>query len=348
MPPSCWNCGVPPYPSELPLVPPAPVDLTRLLTSNDIPEVSETASVLHVVSHTCSRIDLLDAQIERVRATLAKLSKERDETEERLRVHKAIMSPVRRVPPELLCQIFSLTLPWSRRINGQDVHQPPWRLGHVCAYWRHAAITYPALWRTFHVAHSPKSPITDRYPLSMLETTFLRSGNSPLHVTFGRWYEHPVDPRWLDLFLLHCNRWGNIHISKSVLSDALLDILHRVKGQLPILKTLLLTTYHRTTPPTVTDYFSVTPALREVLLAEPNLPTFSGLLSRPLSVNWGEITHYRGSYSSAQQFQILLGTPNLVQCGLGFERGNQDQLDEAQVVTLVSLRRLQSMRPNFL
>ncbi|KAJ7463733.1 hypothetical protein FB451DRAFT_1094888 [Mycena latifolia] len=302
MPPSCWNCGVPPYPSELPLVPPAPVDLTRLLTSNDIPEVSETPSVLHVVSHTRSRIDLLDAQIESVRATLTKLSKERDQTEERLRVHQAIMSPVRRVPQELLCQIFSLTLPWSRRINGQDVHQPPWHLGHVCARWRHVAIIYPALWRTFHVAHSPKSPITDRYPLPMLETAFLRSGNSPLHVTFGRWYEHPADPRWLDLFLLRCNRWGTIHISKSVLSDALLDILLRIKGQLPILETLLLTTYHRTTPPTVTDYFSATPALREVLLAEPNLPTFSGLLSRPLSVNWVKITRHTHPLGSSKSY----------------------------------------------
>ncbi|KAJ6565875.1 hypothetical protein DFH09DRAFT_984160, partial [Mycena vulgaris] len=122
------------------------VDLVRLLTGNDVPEPSEISSVLRVISDCQARLDVLDFQIESLQTILAQLSSERNETADCLRQSRAIVSPVRRVPPEILCEIFALTLPWDRRVSERTAHQPPWRLGHVCAPWRQAAIAYPALW----------------------------------------------------------------------------------------------------------------------------------------------------------------------------------------------------------
>ncbi|KAJ6595151.1 hypothetical protein DFH09DRAFT_1024997, partial [Mycena vulgaris] len=151
---SCWSCGAPPFPPELP--PPSPsVDLAQLLTRNDVPQLFEIQSVLQVISDSQGRLNLLDAQIESVQATLAQLARDREETAGCLRQHKAIISPVRRVPPELLCEIFSLTLPWKKMFNDIEVLQSPWRLGHVCAPWRDAAIGYPPLWRVLEIQNSP-------------------------------------------------------------------------------------------------------------------------------------------------------------------------------------------------
>ncbi|KAJ7488872.1 hypothetical protein FB451DRAFT_1024582 [Mycena latifolia] len=157
---------------------PDSVDLTRLLTSNNVPEVSDVPSIFHAISNIHTRIDLLDSHVESVRATLAKLSREREEMDQNIRARKAILSSIRRVPPELLCQIFSdITMEeackWERR------PPTPLRLGHVCAAWRHADITYPTLWKFLNVAHYSESPVTELHPLSVLETTLLRSANSP-------------------------------------------------------------------------------------------------------------------------------------------------------------------------
>ncbi|KAJ7112102.1 hypothetical protein C8R44DRAFT_632085, partial [Mycena epipterygia] len=150
----CWKCGAPPSRPRLPLAPPS-VDLTYLLTSNEVPTSSAIPTILHVISDSQARLDLLKAQIQSMEITLTQLLEQRDEMADRLCQHKAIMSPVRRVPAELMCEIFSLTLPWSRRVNQMVVHQPPSRLGHVCRSWRDTSLAYPSLWRFLDIYHSP-------------------------------------------------------------------------------------------------------------------------------------------------------------------------------------------------
>ncbi|KAJ7460293.1 hypothetical protein FB451DRAFT_1141366 [Mycena latifolia] len=339
----CWKCGATPFPPSLPPAPPS-VELTRLLMSNEAPHSSEVPSVLHALSDSQARLDFLDARIESVRGTLAELCAERNETTKALRQHKAILSPLRRVPPELLCEIFSLTMPWSRCIDTVDVHQPPWGLAHVCASWRHAAVTYPALWRYFDLGHSFSASVMEQYPISLLETTLLRSANVSLDVTFRGWCDQGVDidPAWLDLFLPHCNRWAAVHILFTDTFDAFRDILRRVKGQLPALQILSVYNDPRAA---LEDYFAVAPMLLEVLLSTHDLTQ----PSPPLAIPWGQITRYRGVYTPARQFEILQAAPNLVQCGLGFASDDDEvELEEDQVVTLPSLRRLDLQDSSFL
>ncbi|KAJ7112101.1 hypothetical protein C8R44DRAFT_558189, partial [Mycena epipterygia] len=114
---------------------------------------STIPSILHVISDSKGRLDLLGAQIQSVQITLAQLMEQRDEMEDCLRQQRAIISPVRRVPAEVICEIFFLTLPWTRCIQGRSVNQPPWCLGHVCRSWRNTAIAYPALWRFLDIHH---------------------------------------------------------------------------------------------------------------------------------------------------------------------------------------------------
>ncbi|KAJ7661350.1 hypothetical protein DFH06DRAFT_943334, partial [Mycena polygramma] len=64
---------------------------------------------------------------------------------EHLREHRAILHPLRRAPPELICEIFACTLD---SLDGVDIFSPapPWYLGQICQSWRLWALAYPRLW----------------------------------------------------------------------------------------------------------------------------------------------------------------------------------------------------------
>ncbi|KAJ7784619.1 hypothetical protein B0H16DRAFT_1271755, partial [Mycena metata] len=112
------------------------------LKSNVAPLDSQIPFIRNFVSNEQNRVATLDAQIENLQSTLAQLTHQRDEAVERVRQHRAVISPVRQIPPELLCEVFISTLsdPSANKIK------PPWYLGHVCQSWRHAAVSHPALW----------------------------------------------------------------------------------------------------------------------------------------------------------------------------------------------------------
>ncbi|KAJ7090170.1 hypothetical protein C8R44DRAFT_686459, partial [Mycena epipterygia] len=148
MPQSCWKCGAPPAASLAILdLPPAPAaseyspDLTRLLTSNDVPLDSALLHIHRIITNELDRIDVLDPQIDNLRAVLAHLVQRRDVAAESARQHRAIISPVRRIPPELICEIFALTL----STTGPRPKDPPGILA-TCRSWRKSALSYPILW----------------------------------------------------------------------------------------------------------------------------------------------------------------------------------------------------------
>ncbi|KAJ7194548.1 hypothetical protein GGX14DRAFT_377982, partial [Mycena pura] len=116
--------------------------VNRLLHTNDVPLDSEAVVIRSIVSDSEDRMRALDAHILHLQATLAQLSQRRDEIVEHLRVHRAILSPVRRVPMELVCTIFEMASAQNRVKFGTL----PWQLGLICRSWRQYALSYPLLW----------------------------------------------------------------------------------------------------------------------------------------------------------------------------------------------------------
>ncbi|KAJ7041914.1 hypothetical protein C8F04DRAFT_888988, partial [Mycena alexandri] len=57
--------------------------------------------------------------------------------------------PLRRIPPEIIAEIFSWTMPTLREAVDRQrcsVMDSPWVLTHVSRRWRAVAISSPALW----------------------------------------------------------------------------------------------------------------------------------------------------------------------------------------------------------
>ncbi|KAF8173155.1 hypothetical protein K438DRAFT_1547239, partial [Mycena galopus ATCC 62051] len=113
------------------------------LTSNNPPLESEIPVIRDIVSDGQDRVEALDAQIYILQAAVAELVRKRDEAAESTRERRAILSPIRRVPPELICNIFDLTIQSSAEFCDpkSDTTEPPWYLGHICRRWRHYALS---------------------------------------------------------------------------------------------------------------------------------------------------------------------------------------------------------------
>ncbi|KAJ7605341.1 hypothetical protein FB45DRAFT_699224, partial [Roridomyces roridus] len=58
------------------------------------------------------------------------------------------ISLLKRIPPEMVAEIFSLTVPSPWEMAGfrsREKHSP-WILGHICSRWRAVALSTPSLW----------------------------------------------------------------------------------------------------------------------------------------------------------------------------------------------------------
>ncbi|KAJ7194535.1 hypothetical protein GGX14DRAFT_678592 [Mycena pura] len=308
--------------------------VNRLLRSNDAPLDSEAFIIRSIVSDGEDRMRALDAHILHLQATLAQLSQRRDETVEHLRVHRPILSPIRRVPMGLVCTIFEMASVQNRVKLGT----PPWQLGFICRSWRQYALSYPLLWSSVTVSCYPclyeYEKETQRH-LSKLQAQLSRATNASLDIHW-RVTRNAPDFRLLDLILPHSNRWRNV--SFHVSGRCWLDWLLPTSGKLDRLETLEVENVGATIFP---DVFTTAANLRRVVLTSSrntNRATPNYLKSIPIP--WGQITHYRGQFPGARQLEFLQAAPNLSNCALEIAERSNFIPPENTTVILPHLRRL--------
>ncbi|KAJ7693166.1 hypothetical protein B0H17DRAFT_505588 [Mycena rosella] len=119
-----------------------------LLTTNEPPESSDVAFIQSVALTTGARLSLLDKEITRRRNLLQQLEEERASLSVYHAQNTVIISPLRRIPPELLAEIFSWTLPSvleaRTRARLDTVHSPR-VLTHISSLWRAVALSTSSL-----------------------------------------------------------------------------------------------------------------------------------------------------------------------------------------------------------
>ncbi|KAJ7648241.1 hypothetical protein DFH06DRAFT_574159 [Mycena polygramma] len=328
----CHHCGAPPLTLRLlaesesqPAVSSESLELTHLLRSNDPPLESELPSIREAIGDGKDRIRVFDAQIgsletqiHDLRAALSRYQSRRDEVAQSVRRHQSVISPIRRVPAELICEIF---LAASTSEDGMT--KPPWYLGQICRSWRNYAVSYPALWVSLTVG--PSVGLT----LWRLKEQLLRSANAPLDI---HWQCADDHPRLMDVLLPHSSRWRNLRFEDCGLED--FDWLHSVEGCLDRLQRVEV--YSPAAEIEIPDVFLTARNLREVILTHHS---FSD--SADIEIPWQQITHYHGTYSSARQLEILRAAARtLKECVIGFTE--EFDSEPSPIVTLPNLRRLSS------
>ncbi|KAJ7659073.1 hypothetical protein DFH06DRAFT_435956 [Mycena polygramma] len=310
--------------------------LTHLLSTNNPPSDVEISLIRDSITDDSLRMNALNAQIDTLSALLARLIVERDGMADRLQKYSAVLSPVRRIPAELVCEIFLRTLPDQRSIDDDTADPAPWYLGHVSRTWRHIATGFPLLWRTVSVYHSED---LHHQPLAMLQAQLERSSGAPLDLNLGWWADRIDDALpLLDVLLPHSNRWDCLRLSCNAGPYAmLLPFFRPVEGQLAQLKRLEFNIgkYDHGSPRMSSDCFSVAPCLREVFLISPDFYEYSPTILLP----WQQITHYRAFLPADEFFDIFRAASNLVEATLQTDDDIEEGVNDT-VLALPHLRRL--------
>ncbi|KAK7048071.1 hypothetical protein R3P38DRAFT_2867227 [Favolaschia claudopus] len=111
---------------------------------------------------------------------------------------KLIIAPIRKLPAELLTEIFLYT-----GVTKRDVI----RISHVCAYWRQLSHNTPALWRRALPAKVAKSDSPEH--VAAAKAWLDRSAPLTIPMTFAS----TISPAVLDLLLSTAPRWETLDVN---------------------------------------------------------------------------------------------------------------------------------------
>ena len=186
---SISNTALPSSPLDDPLLSP-PSKFFDKVNTNYIPNIAERQEITEYVSTVNTELSELNAQITEMRTALMRVTRTRDCLQTAANQHWALISPLRRLPPELLQVIFVWCLPTHRNAV-MHASEAPVLLGRVCSEWRRISLSTPEVWSSLHIVppnvnFSNLTSSTARFKRKreLIEMWLGRSGTCPLNISF--------------------------------------------------------------------------------------------------------------------------------------------------------------------
>jgi hypothetical protein len=128
----------------------------------------------------------MDTRIEEMEIALSQLNGQRALLKRPIDAHRALISPMRRTPDDVLREIFHFCLP-SEHNALIDPDEAPMLLGRICRHWRSVTHSTPNIWSSLHIApidyRQAPPKILVRFG-RVIEKWLERSGNCPLSISF--------------------------------------------------------------------------------------------------------------------------------------------------------------------
>ncbi|KAJ6481230.1 hypothetical protein C8R47DRAFT_593314 [Mycena vitilis] len=319
---------------------PQSMQLHGLLDSNRAPTDSETSSLRNAIAEEQARKMRADERIAALTVSLKKLVRDRDALEEDIRKFEGILSPLRRMPTELLSLIFDFA---TRRRQWYGPDTDLWIISQVCLRWRATVCTQPALWTFINLDFRERLVEPRTMTEFRLEIQLQRSGHLPLDVVFTSGFDRICTEResgLLHKLANHCARWEKIRIDGPLSLSACLTT---VRGNLPLLRKLQVV-FHRGDGEFEgsVDIFEFAPNLQEASL---NLDHPWGVPSVNQTLPFSQLLRYVGRNTWDNHLNILRLASNLVECVLDVDVMS---MPPSTLVTLPHLRRLSMSRSNLL
>lgn len=213
----------------------------------------------------------------------------------------SLLAPVRRLPRDILIDIFTLCLP-SRWSDVDGFPNPGFM--EACYYWRTVCLEFSPFWSTTVIKTAVKSAIK----LKRLNARMERSGSAPLNIRVECVDDSiPV----FDSLASHSHRLKEFHLASPYLSS---QQSCKMVGSFPMLEVLSLGDANRQEWSGLYkwrfDVFVEAPRLRQVSLVNP-------LNSSRISLPWAQLIHITVNYFTENDcVQVLRLCPNLVKCHL--------------------------------
>ncbi|KAJ7019420.1 hypothetical protein C8F04DRAFT_1147501 [Mycena alexandri] len=203
-----------------------------LLGTNYCPTDEEVSEIRVLLVDPAHRLKHLNDAITELQTALDKLVEERDGLVAYMDGHKALISPVRRLPLDVIQEIFIACMPTHRNCV-MSALEAPVLLGRICSSWRTIAYSTPRLWARVHIVEplfytinrlDPASIDSDAKAAQRFAATkewLGRSGQCPLSISLQNGPDHrPLNatsptPCFLQALVLFASRWEHMEFTLS-------------------------------------------------------------------------------------------------------------------------------------
>ncbi|KAK6996980.1 hypothetical protein R3P38DRAFT_3407135 [Favolaschia claudopus] len=110
----------------------------------------EVPQIRSLLVQPLSRIQEIDTEIAELHNAIDVLLTEKATLRSYIQAHRTLVAPIRRIPPEILSEIFEACLPNERNCVMSSA-EAPMLLGRVCSSWRTLSLSTPSLWCRLHI-----------------------------------------------------------------------------------------------------------------------------------------------------------------------------------------------------
>ena len=234
----CFNCGSALTGRDL-SIPPTPVP--TLIGTSTVPSPTEESAIKRWLLDIDSDLSQLDGEIDRVQAVLDTLRRKHQMLSDARKQHTDLLSAVRRLPVELLSEIFTLSLPDDWKYKIYDFRRAVNLPASISRYWRTVALSTPKLWNSISFRLGNKTTQAD---VDLARTWIARSRQLLLSIRLrsqyfdgldGPFLDVVADDPVLDVVAEYAQRWEYADLE---ISFTMLNQIRSAKNCLPELHTL--------------------------------------------------------------------------------------------------------------
>ncbi|KAG2135379.1 uncharacterized protein EDB93DRAFT_826507 [Suillus bovinus] len=324
--------------------PKIPTSIVRLFQTNCVPSPMDTQRISHLLAEQNLELELIKEELDRARAEVLRLEAKHNATMEMVQKLEALRSPVRRMPIEIMTQIFEQCVQ-DEESQEPDPLRAPLLLCQVCGAWRDLMFSLPCLWKTLKVGFPSATPNWENVMQSRIMSMHVwisRAKALPISLTLQHASSSPITWGALmsldkEILTLGC-RIEELCLRFSPL--ALSFLLTFTQSPLPHLRRLEL---HNSNPFPSNDnpaplFLHDAPNLRSLSIAWGSLDTAQ------FCVPWSQLTELSLQYDASPYWNpvhndyliTLRECPNLKCCSIGIGMTTLDA-DTDMAVTLPNL-----------
>ncbi|KDR83093.1 hypothetical protein GALMADRAFT_869696 [Galerina marginata CBS 339.88] len=345
--------------------------LEKLVQSNNPPSEATILKVNELLSTPLKDLNELDVEILQFERHLLDLKAKRVAVQDTVKKYTSIISIVRRIPIDILHQIFYHCLP-THRNPVMAASEAPLLLTRICSSWRATALSSPRIWARLHIPFSDEHLFSDEQShrpyfqsnqkaaeslqlrCRIIKEWLDRSGTCPLsisiHFSSPFWRtRNPSDAESSDItqeffriLVLQSQRWENLELImpmeiylklESMISNDMLPMLKSFKAILHL---------QRPGAANIGPPFSL-PKAPNLLTVSLSAGTACFWKSPNPPIIWSRLTYLsvHTPFSITDILDLLKTCNGLVHCEVNIMDGvieDQPDLDLQEQVSLPSLR----------
>ncbi|KAJ6465864.1 hypothetical protein C8R45DRAFT_1079824 [Mycena sanguinolenta] len=306
------------------------------LGTNYCPTDEEVLEIHSLLVEPTLRIESLHDEIADLQRSIDKLVEERAHLESYVEAHQALLSPVRRLPLDIIQEIFVACMPTHRNCV-ISATEAPILLGRVCSGWRIISLSTPKLWSSLHIVDPYLSSsntigvddaVYAHKVAQRLEITNMwlgRSGQYPLSISLqgapgdGDGYLPSATLRFIQALIPFAPRWQHIHFATSATL-----IFEIINIDMPLLESVALYCEYLVLPQVERGSFNM---LKGARISSFSMPGGLCALGR-LPLQWNQLTTLTidgpesPGYTSEMVLPVIIGCSKLQTCKLLLNDGD--------------------------